>query len=146
WLCRGLRGLGGQGFGTRLRPGGTLRRRGRNLRQRTCAGVELGLPGHPLLKSQNRFADFAPAIFHNRRLPLSVRFAQFLDQAAGESILGQSSLESILWLEFFALLCGEISFEENFARIVLLCAGKYRWGEEKCKSKAGRRASRKATV
>src|SRR5207237_10867938 len=116
WLARWAR----HDRGTRLRPGITLRRRGRNLRQRTGARVELGVPCDSLLKSQNRFADFAPAIFHNRWLPLSVRFAQFLDQAAGEPILGQSSLQAVLVLEFFTLLRGEIRFEENFARIVLL--------------------------
>jgi hypothetical protein len=60
-----------------------------------------------------------------------VRFAQFLDQAAGEPILGQSSLESVLALEFFALLRGEIGFKENFAWIVLLRDGEHRCGEEK---------------
>jgi hypothetical protein len=59
-----------------------------------------------------------------------VRFAQFLDQAAGEPILGQSSLESILLLEFFALLRGEIGFKENFAWIVLLRDGGNRSDEE----------------
>jgi hypothetical protein len=93
------------------------------------------------LKSQNRFADFAPAIFHNRWLPLSVRFAQFLDQAAGEPILGQSSLESVLALEFFALLRGEISFKENVAWIVLLCDGEHRCGEEQYGHEPSRPAS-----
>src|SRR5262249_45955512 len=127
----GLLGFGRQDFRTRLRPGVTLRRRRRNLRQRTGASVELGLPCDSLLKSQNRFADFAPAIFHNRWLPLSVRFAQFLDQAAGEAILGQSSLEPVLALQFFALLRGEISFEENLARIILLAHGRAGTSKEK---------------
>jgi hypothetical protein len=91
----------------------------------------LGLSCDSVLKSQNRFADFAPAIFHNRGLPLTVRFAQFLDQAAGEPILGQSSLEPVLALEFFALLRGEIGFKKNFAWIVLLRDGEHRCGEEK---------------
>jgi hypothetical protein len=91
----------------------------------------LGLPCDSLLKSQNRFADLAPAIFHNRWLPLSLRFAQFLDQAAGEPILGQSSFESVLALKFFALLRREISFEENLTWIVLLRDDENRCGEEK---------------
>jgi hypothetical protein len=91
----------------------------------------LGLPCDSLLESQNRFADFASAIFHNRWLPLSVRFTQFLNQAAGEAILGQSGLEAVLTLEFLALLRGEIGFEEDFAWIVLLRSDEHRCGEEK---------------
>ena len=70
-----------------------------------------------------------------------MRFAQFLDQAASEPILGQRSLESILALEFFALLRGQISFEENFAWIVLLRDSEHRCGEEKYGSEPGRPAS-----
>ena len=104
--------------------------------------LALGLPCESLLKSQNPFADLAPAIFHNRWLPLSVRFAQFLNQAAGKPILGQGSLESVLALEFFALLRGEISFEENFAWIVLLRESEHRCGKEKCGREPSRPASR----
>src|SRR5713101_4379619 len=49
-------------FGTRLGPSITLRRHGRNLGQRTGTCVELALPGDSLLKSENGFADSAPAI------------------------------------------------------------------------------------
>jgi hypothetical protein len=75
-----------------------------------------------------------------------VRFAQFLDQAAGEAILGQSSLESVLLLELFALLRGEISFEENFAWIVLLRDGEHRCGEEKYGRQASGDASSYTTL
>jgi hypothetical protein len=70
-----------------------------------------------------------------------VRLAQLLDEAASEPILGQSSFESVLALEFFALLRGEIGFEENVAWIVLLCDGEHRCGEEKY----GRERSRSAS-
>jgi hypothetical protein len=75
-----------------------------------------------------------------------VRFAQFLDQAACEPIFGQSSLESVLALEFFALLRREIGFEENFAWIVLLSDRENRCGEEKCGGEPGRPASRYKTL
>jgi hypothetical protein len=71
-LIRCLPRCGRQGFRTRLRPGVTLRRDGRNIRQRTCARVEVRLPCDSLLKSQDRLAYFTPAIFHNRWLPLSM--------------------------------------------------------------------------
>jgi hypothetical protein len=69
-----------------------------------------------------------------------MRFAQFLNQAAGETILGQSSLELVLALKFFALLGGEISFEENVAWIILLDDSEYRRGE-KYRDKASSPAS-----
>jgi hypothetical protein len=75
-----------------------------------------------------------------------MRFAQFLDQAAGETIFGQSSFESILLLEFFTLLRGEIGFEENFAWIILLRDGENRCGEEKCSGKPSCPASHDATL
>jgi hypothetical protein len=106
----------------------------------------LGLSCDSLLKSQDRFADFAPTIFHNCWLPLSVRFAKFLDQAAGEPILGQSSLESVLALEFFALLRREISFEENFTWIVLLRDGEHPCAEEKYSGEQSRPASHDTTL
>jgi hypothetical protein len=104
------------------------------------------LPCDSFLESQNRFADFTSAIFHNRWLPLSLRFAQFLDQAAGEPILGQSSLESVLALKFFALLRGEISFEENLTWIVLLRDDEHRCGEEKHGRDASGHASHYTTL
>jgi hypothetical protein len=104
------------------------------------------LPCDSLLKSQNPFADFAPAIFHNRWLPLSVRFAQFLNQAASEAILGQGSLESVLTLEFLALLRGEIGFKENFAWIVLLRDDEHRCGEEKYRGEESGPASHYTTL
>jgi hypothetical protein len=60
-----------------------------------------------------------------------MRLAKFFNQAAGEPILGQSSLKSVLALKFFALLRGEIGFEKNFAWIVLLRDREERSGEEK---------------
>jgi hypothetical protein len=49
-----------------------------------------------------------------------MRFTQFRDQASSESIFGQGRLESVFVLKLFALLRGEIGFQENFTRIILL--------------------------
>jgi hypothetical protein len=73
-----------------------------------------------------------------------MRFPQFFNKAAGKAILGQSSLESVLALQFFALLCREIRFEENFAWIILLWGADGRRGEEKYQDEPGRGASHDA--
>src|SRR5438128_755538 len=76
--------------------------------------------GRPLLNSQDAFADFTAAIFHDRWLPVGMRSAQRLDQASRKSIFRQRRLESVFVLQLFTLLRGEIGFEKNFARVILL--------------------------
>jgi hypothetical protein len=76
--------------------------------------------GYPLLNSQDFLPDLAAAIFNNRRLPGGIRFFQLLDQAAGESKFGQRGLELIFALQLLGLLSGQISFEKNVTRILLL--------------------------
>src|SRR6184192_4816363 len=60
-----------------------------------------------------------------------MRFTQFRDQASSESIFGQSRLESAFTLQLFALLRGEIGFQENFTRIILLA---YKRGDSQGKT------------
>ena len=73
-----------------------------------------------VLNSQNTFANFAAAIFHNGWLPIRMRFAQFVDQTSSESIFRQSRFKMVLTLLLFPLLGGHVGFEKNFAWIVLL--------------------------
>jgi len=73
------------------------------------------------LNSQDSFADFTAAIFHDRWLPISVRSAQLLDQASGKSIFGQGSFESVFVLQFLAVLRRQVSFKKHFARVISLC-------------------------
>src|SRR5260370_42563122 len=49
-----------------------------------------------------------------------MRSPQRLDQASSKSIFCQGSLEAVFVLKLFTLLRGEIGFQENFARIILL--------------------------
>jgi hypothetical protein len=99
------------------------------------------LPCRPFLNPQNAFADFTTAIFHDRRLPIAMRSAQRLDQASGKSVFRQRRLKSIFVLELFTLLRGEISFQENFARILSLPYKNARTCDEKEKCKQSRTAS-----
>jgi len=73
-----------------------------------------------ILNAQNAITDFAAAIFHDRRLPVWVRFPQFFDQTSGKAILRQSCLEMVLALQLFRLLGGQVSFEKSFAWVILL--------------------------
>jgi hypothetical protein len=75
---------------------------------------------YAFLNSQDSFPDLTTAIFHNRRLPIGVRSPQLFDQTSSKSKFGQRSLKSVFVFELFALLCREISFKKNLARIVLL--------------------------
>src|SRR5207253_4866107 len=121
-----------------LGPHLTFGRRGRKLGQRIRAGVYLVLPRYSLLNSQDSFADLATAIFHDRRLPISVRPAQLRDQASSKSIFGQGSLEPVFMLQLLPLLCGEIRFKKNFARIILLSHKNARSPDEKNESEQSR--------
>ena len=49
-----------------------------------------------------------------------MRFPQVFNQASGKSQFGQGRFESVFLFQLFALLRGQISFEKNIARIVLL--------------------------
>jgi hypothetical protein len=49
-----------------------------------------------------------------------MRSAQRLDQASRKSIFRQGRFESVFTFKLFALLRGQISFQKNFARIILL--------------------------
>ena len=75
---------------------------------------------YAFLNSQDSFSDLTAAIFHDRRLPIRVRFPQVFNQASGKSQFGQGRFESVFLFQLFALLRGQISFEKNIARIVLL--------------------------
>ena len=83
-------------------------------------GGEILLRAEFSLHPQDVFADLAAAVIDNRRLPVAVRFLQFLEQAAGKTELGERGLELIVVLEFLALLRGHVGLEKDFARVVRL--------------------------
>ena len=76
--------------------------------------AEFTLHAHDIL------ANLAAAIIDNRRLPIGVGFTQFLEQTAGETELGESSLELVVVLQFLALLGGHVGLEKDFAWVVRL--------------------------
>src|SRR6266550_3629386 len=82
----------------RLRWGGILRRCRSDFRSWFGRGDILLSAGF-VLHTQNTFAHFASAIFHNGRLPVWVRLAQLLEKCSGKAVLGQSGAELAFVLE-----------------------------------------------
>src|SRR5262249_47816080 len=69
-----------------------------------------------------------------------------LDQASRKTVFREGGLESIFVLKLFTLLGGEIGFQKNFARIILLSQDDAHDAEQKQQGEPGPRASPNAMV